>query len=69
VKLLLETGKVDSKVYGGQTPLSLAAEKGHETVMKLLLETRKVDADSKTYNGQTPLSLASIDPESNTAET
>jgi ankyrin repeat protein len=39
VKLLLETGKAnaDSKdSYDGRTPLSWAAEGGHETVVKLL---------------------------------
>jgi ankyrin repeat protein len=39
VKLLLETGKVDveskDKIYG-RTPLSWAAERGHETVVELL---------------------------------
>jgi len=38
VKLLLATGKanVDSKDENGQTPLSWAAENGHEAVVKLL---------------------------------
>ena len=38
-----------------QTPLSWAAEQGHEAVVKLLLETDKVKVDSKDKNGQTPL--------------
>jgi ankyrin repeat protein len=38
VKLLLETGKVevDSKDKNGLTPLSWAAENGHEVIVKLL---------------------------------
>jgi ankyrin repeat protein len=58
VKLLLDTGKVDvdSKDSDGRTPVSWAAEHGHEAVVKLLLDTGKVDVDSKDENGQTPLS-------------
>ncbi|KAI9781186.1 MAG: hypothetical protein M1839_006294 [Geoglossum umbratile] len=41
-----------------RTPLSWAAEKGHEAVVKLLLATEKVDLDSKDSYGQTPLSWA-----------
>jgi ankyrin repeat protein len=37
----------------------LASQNGHETVVKLLLETGTVDVGSKDENGQTPLSLAS----------
>ncbi|KAI9774751.1 MAG: hypothetical protein M1839_001618, partial [Geoglossum umbratile] len=41
----------------GRTPLSWAAEKGHETVVKLLLATEKVDLDSKDFlYERTPLS-------------
>jgi ankyrin repeat protein len=39
VKLLLEKGaELESKDKYGQTPLSWAAERGHEAVVKLLLE-------------------------------
>jgi len=48
----------DSKNAYGQTPLSLAAESGHEAVVKLLLDTGKVDVNSKDTDGRTPLSLA-----------
>ncbi|KAL2819476.1 hypothetical protein BJX63DRAFT_439011 [Aspergillus granulosus] len=62
VKLLLDSGNmdVDSKDTGyGQTPLSWAAENGHEGVVKLLLATGNVDVDSKdTEYGRTPLSWA-----------
>jgi ankyrin repeat protein len=60
VKLLLETGKaeVDSKDVNGQTPLSKAAQGGHEAVVKLLLETGEAEVDSKDVNGETPLTWA-----------
>jgi hypothetical protein len=50
---------VDSKDDAeGWTPLSCAAQSGHEAVVKLLLETGKVDVDSKGSSGWTPLSWA-----------
>jgi ankyrin repeat protein len=49
---------VDSKDSYGRTPLTWAAKGGHEAVVKLLLETGKVDVNSKDMNGQTPLSWA-----------
>ena len=48
MKLLVETGMVDvqSTDKKGQMALSLAAEKGHEAVVKLLLKTGKVNIGS-----------------------
>ncbi|KAL9062687.1 MAG: hypothetical protein Q9157_008713, partial [Trypethelium eluteriae] len=42
----------------GRTPLSWAAEWGHEAVVRMLLETGKADIESKDKFGQTPLSWA-----------
>jgi hypothetical protein len=61
VKLLLGLGNVeaDSKGIDERTPLSWAAEKGHEAVAKLLLE-KAVDVNSKSKYGRTPLSWAAF---------
>lgn len=48
----------DEKDTWGWTPLSWAARSGHEAVIKVLLETSKVDVESKDKYGQTPLSWA-----------
>jgi ankyrin repeat protein len=49
---------IDAKDGDDLTPLSWAAEGGHEGIVKMLLATGKVDADSKDDYGQTPLSRA-----------
>jgi ankyrin repeat protein len=41
-----------------QTPLSVAAGKGHAAVVKLLLEIGKANIDLKDSYGRTPLSRA-----------
>ncbi|KAI9770862.1 MAG: hypothetical protein M1839_003025 [Geoglossum umbratile] len=58
-KLLYSSGEdnrieADSKDSSGQTPLSLAAEMGHEAVVKLLLE-KGAELESKCRSGRTPL--------------
>jgi len=61
VKLLLEMGNADvdsNDTHYGQTPLSRAAENGHEAVVKLLLETSKANINSKDKDGRTLLSWA-----------
>ncbi|CAG8982672.1 hypothetical protein HYALB_00014050 [Hymenoscyphus albidus] len=60
VQLLLDNAtEADLQCSNGRTPLSWAARNGHEAVVKLLLQTDKVDADSKDNKyGQTPLSWA-----------
>jgi ankyrin repeat protein len=50
--------EADSKDNDGRTPLSHAAESGHEAVVKLLMGRDDVEADSKDNDGRTPLSHA-----------
>jgi ankyrin repeat domain-containing protein 50 len=60
VKLLLETGKADVDLKDSkyrQTPLSWAAENGHEIVVKLLLETGKANVDLKDSGDRRTLLL------------
>jgi ankyrin repeat protein len=50
--------EADSKNEYGRTPLSSAARRGHEAVVRLLVERADVEADSKDDDGRTPLSRA-----------
>ncbi|KAH0537544.1 hypothetical protein FGG08_005679 [Glutinoglossum americanum] len=58
ISLLESTMVVGSKDSANRTPLSWAAERGHEEVVKLLLSRGDVAADSKDEDGRTPLSWA-----------
>jgi ankyrin repeat protein len=61
MQLLLKDPEVDPDLKDsyGRTPLSWAAENGHEAAVKLLVDTDKVDVDSKGASySQTPLSRA-----------
>jgi ankyrin repeat protein len=58
VKLLLDKGaNVEYNSRDDRTPLSWAAENGHEAVVKLLLE-KGADIESGSRVDQTPLSRA-----------
>jgi ankyrin repeat protein len=58
VRDLLSSNSPDLKDSYSRTPLSYAAEKGHEGVVKLLLAIDKVDVDAKAGFSQTALSYA-----------
>ena len=55
---LLKASAITCLKTNGQTPLSWAAESGHEVIIQLLLAIGQVDVDAKSSSGQTPLSLA-----------
>lgn len=59
VKLLLSLDAVNPalKDYRGRTPLHYAALRGDVAVMKVLLDTEKVDVDSPDFEGLTALSI------------
>ncbi|RSL65115.1 hypothetical protein CEP51_013033 [Fusarium floridanum] len=50
--------KIDRKDHKGRTPLSYAAQYGHEAVVACLLETEAVDPNSQCRSGYTPLMRA-----------
>ena len=50
--------QVELRDESGRTPLSWAAEYGHESVVRLLIERDSVDINSKDGFGQAPLSMA-----------
>jgi ankyrin repeat protein len=53
---LLDSGfHLDVKDNYDSTPLSYAAENGHETLIKLLLNMEEVVLDLINYRGRTPL--------------
>ena len=62
VLCFIQTGRLRAEIHhsdvDGKTPLCFFASNGNEAVVKLLLDTGKVDVDSKDYRGQTPLSWA-----------
>ena len=60
MRLLLSSKSIDVRDSYGWTPPSWAAEKGHEAVVKLLLE-KGADLESKDQDGRTPLIWAAED--------
>ncbi|KAK5988959.1 Ankyrin repeat domain-containing protein 50 [Cladobotryum mycophilum] len=51
---------LDSKDHIGQTPLALASEHGHEGIVKILLDTRRVNLESVDSDGWRPSWMATI---------
>ncbi|RWA10551.1 hypothetical protein EKO27_g4558 [Xylaria grammica] len=60
VRLLLNTSTVDvdSRDFGGRTPLWWAVYHGYDAIVELLLGTGKVNVDSEDPFGRTPLACA-----------
>ena len=56
--ILNQSANVDLKDQRGQTPLSIAARQGHESIVKLLLKRNDIGVNSKYSNRRTPLSYA-----------
>ncbi|EED17198.1 Pfs, NACHT and Ankyrin domain protein [Talaromyces stipitatus ATCC 10500] len=58
VAFLGDKDKVCASTSDGRMPLSWAAQKGYEMMVRFLLDKDGVNPDSKDFLGQTPLSLA-----------
>jgi hypothetical protein len=58
ISLLHHGHDPDSEDIEGRTPLSRAAEYGHDAVVELLLSNGSVDPNSKDSDGRTPLNWA-----------
>ncbi|KAK9446348.1 Pfs, NB-ARC and Ankyrin domain protein [Metarhizium brunneum] len=56
--LASDKGDLESRNNDERTPLSWAAENGHEAVVELLLDTGRANVEAKDTVGQTPLSWA-----------
>ena len=56
--ILKQGVKANPRDGDGRTPLLVAVEKGHETVIRMLLERDDVDPDIVDKDGRTPLSWA-----------
>lgn len=52
----------------GRTPLSFAAQNGHNSTIKLLVGTGKVEYDLRDNSGRTPLSFAAENGHDSTIE-
>ena len=50
----------DGKDEDEESPLSVPASMGHDMVVKMLLDTGKLDADSRSSSGKTPLSRSAL---------
>lgn len=57
-RLLLYYADPDAEIGHGLTPLPWASKYGYDLVVKLLLNTGKVDLNSQNQKGETPLLLA-----------